>query len=438
MPGGGAGSGPEAVPVSDAEADVLFRGLADSRGLLVAISGGPDSTALLILIARWRSRLAAPPPVLAVTVDHGLRPGSAGEAAAVKRFAASLGIVHRTRRWTGPRPETGLPAAARAARYRMLAEAAVAAGASHLLTAHTLDDQAETVLMRLLRGSGPAGLAGMAPQVALDRATGVPLAGAGTADDIWLVRPLLALPKARLIATCAGAGLAHALDPSNADPRFTRPRLRRLFAALGPEGLSMARLSLLAARARRGEAALEWAVDRAEASVRLPGVGAWNHDVAALCALPDEIGLRLLRRAVEALGHEGPVELGKLETVYRDLVGAAAGTGRWRRTIAGALVTLARGRLSVAPAPGRRMARPAGRIFTTANAVSADSLGMTETRTYIALQEHGGALPPAPMPAAPTPSAPTAAADEQTGSAPRAGTRGTAGSVPATSMKDTG
>jgi len=151
-----------AAPVSDAEAAALFADLAEASGLILAISGGPDSTALMFLMAHWRERLAAGPKLMAVTVDHGLRPQSRREAAAVKRLAAKLGLPHRTMRWSGEKPRTGVQAAARAARYRLLARAAGDAGVRHIVTAHTLDDQAETVLFRLACGSGIAGLAGMA------------------------------------------------------------------------------------------------------------------------------------------------------------------------------------------------------------------------------------------------------------------------------------
>ena len=153
--------------VRDEEASALFSGLEDLRGLVLAVSGGSDSTALLVIAARWaeglEKRRKQPPKLLAVTVDHGLRPESAREAAAVKRLARRLGVPHRTLHWRGEKPKTGLQEAARIARYRLLAEAAARAGYEHILTAHTLDDQAETVLFRLARGSGLTGLAGMAP-----------------------------------------------------------------------------------------------------------------------------------------------------------------------------------------------------------------------------------------------------------------------------------
>jgi tRNA(Ile)-lysidine synthase len=157
----------DAAPVSAAEAKTLFASLARAKALVLAVSGGPDSTALLVLAARWRAALKRGPKLVAVTVDHGLRPSSAAEARAVKRFSRSLGVSHRTLRWQGRKPETGLQQNARAARYRLLASVARSAKAGHILTAHTLDDQAETVLIRMSRGSGLTGLGAMAKVVPL-------------------------------------------------------------------------------------------------------------------------------------------------------------------------------------------------------------------------------------------------------------------------------
>lgn len=336
-------SAAESQPVRDDEIDSLFADLTDAPALVLAVSGGPDSTALLVLAARWRQRRKRGPALIAVTVDHGLRPESAREAAAVKRLARSLAVPHRTLRWTGPKPRTGIQEAARTARYRLLAAAARKAGARHVLTAHTRDDQAETVLFRLARGSGLGGLAGMA------RVT--------TLAGVALVRPLIAVPKARLLATLAGAGIAFADDPSNRDPRFLRPRLRRLMPELAAEGLDAARLAAFAQRAARAHAAIEAAVD--EALARLAGSPAGDRvtlEAAAFARLPAEVALRLVGRLVGRAGNEGPVELGKLEALAAALGEALAREppARFRRTLAGAMVTLGQGRLMVERAPPRR------------------------------------------------------------------------------------
>jgi tRNA(Ile)-lysidine synthase len=149
-------------PISATDAKALFADWKAAPALVLAVSGGPDSIALMWLMARWRRSLARGPRLVAITVDHGLRSEAAREARDVKQLARTLDVEHRTMRWSGMKPKTGLPAAARSARYRLLARAARACGATHVLTAHTRDDQAETLLMRLLRGSGIAGLSAMA------------------------------------------------------------------------------------------------------------------------------------------------------------------------------------------------------------------------------------------------------------------------------------
>jgi tRNA(Ile)-lysidine synthase len=340
----------EAAPVSVSEGRSLFADLAGAPALILAVSGGPDSTALLHLAARWRTGRRAGPKLLAVTVDHGLRPESAAEARAVARLARALGVSHRTLRWSGPKPKTGLQQAARRARYDLLAQAARRAGARHILTAHTADDQAETVLLRLLRGSGVSGLA------AMSRVSPLPVGEGGM--GIVLVRPFLGLAKARLLATLRRARLGFAEDPSNRDPRFTRPRLRALMPALAEEGLSAERLCLLASRVRRVEAAIEAMVAAAAPRVTVTATnGPIAFDAPALLRLPDEIVLRLVGRAVAELGDEGPVELGKLEALCEELFAGRSGKGKKgirRRTLAGALVTRTAERVSVERAPPRR------------------------------------------------------------------------------------
>ena len=344
-------------PISVKDAKRLFADWKNAPALVLAVSGGPDSTALMWLMARWRRSLSRGPRLFAVTIDHGLRPDARREAREVKRLARELQLPHRTMRWTGPKPKTGMPAAARDARYRLLAAAARSVGASHVVTAHTRDDQAETLLMRLLRGSGVTGLAAMA-RVA-------------ERDGVALARPLLDVPKSRLIATLNRAKMGFADDPTNRDAVFTRPRLRGLLPLLAAEGGDARALARLATRLARADAAVDVLVDGAERYLALKGQGIQQRtgngivfDAGAFAVLPEEIRLRLLMRAINRLGNEGPAELGKAETLLAQLdrsfterlgkLRAKPAQARLRQTLAGALVSLEHGRLCIEPAPARR------------------------------------------------------------------------------------
>jgi tRNA(Ile)-lysidine synthase len=335
----------DARPVSLGEARTLFAPFVDQPVIVIAVSGGPDSTALLWLASRWLASRKSGPQIVAITVDHGLRPESRREASDVKRLAQSLGVAHRILCWRGTKPKTGIQEAARHARYALIAAAAKKAGARHVLTAHTLDDQAETVLLRLVHGSGPAGLQAMAE-----------IAPYPDEPELALARPLLPVPKARLVATLRKAGIAFADDASNRDPRYTRPRLRRIMPPLAAEGLTAERLATLAMRIRRGEAALRHAVAEASERVSLTPWGEGARivfDRERFFALPDEIALRLLGQAIAHAGNEGPVELRKLETLFAALTQAQGGSA-FRRTLAGAMVTAEPAGLLIERAPPRR------------------------------------------------------------------------------------
>jgi tRNA(Ile)-lysidine synthase len=336
-------------PISARDARQLFADWKSAPAIVLAVSGGPDSVALMWLMVRWRRAMRQGPHLVAVTVDHGLRPEAAREARDVKRLAKTLDLPHRTLRWTGAKPKTGLPAAARNARYRLLAKAANATGATHILTAHTQDDQAETLLMRMSRGSGIAGLAAMARQ--------------SPRDGVMLARPLLQIPKARLLATLNKANISFAEDPTNRDAGFTRPRFRAIMPALAAEGCDARNLTRLASRLARANAALELLVDGAERYLALGERDPAGFNANAFAALSEEIRVRLLLRRIDRVGHEGPAELGKVEALLAALDRAPAETGRTKgrirlkQTLAGAVVTLTDHRLSIEPAPPRRRPR---------------------------------------------------------------------------------
>jgi len=250
----------------------------------LAVSGGGDSMALMVLLADWAEGRGM--ALAAVTVDHGLRPEAAAEAAAVARQAAGLGISHDILRWQGPAGAPGnLQDMARRARYRLIADWAAGAGIGHVALGHTRDDLAETLLMRLARGSGVDGLAAMAP---LRRMHGVAF-----------LRPLLDVSRAALRAELRRRGLAWVEDPSNNDPRFERVKARRVLAALAPLGITAERLARTAQHLATARAALRGAT--AEAAQRLARVdagGAVWLDPAGLAELPEEIRLRLLAHAL--------------------------------------------------------------------------------------------------------------------------------------------
>ena len=340
-------SAADGAPVSVGELGSLFNFLDQYPFLILAVSGGPDSTALMVLAARWRKALKRGPALMAVTIDHGLRPEAKKEALAVKQLARSLRIEHRTLRWTGPKPKTGIQEAARAARYRLLAGLSRKVGGAPVLTGHTLDDQAETVLFRMMRGSGVSGLVGIK--------AGNLMPGYEN-DRIELLRPLLNLPKSRLVATLKAARIGYADDPSNQDPRFARPRLRRLMPLLAAEGLTAERLGRMAWRVGRAEIAL---YETLQATLQRLAPGPWpdkgpvKFDADEFDSLPEEMALRMLERVINWVGNEGPVELGKLEALHDELA-ASSGGARFRRTLAGAIVTRSKDRLTVERAPARR------------------------------------------------------------------------------------
>ncbi|KQO88246.1 tRNA lysidine(34) synthetase TilS [Methylorubrum extorquens] len=313
-----------------------------ARPALLAVSGGPDSTALMHAAARaGRDRFHV------ATVDHALRPGSADEALGVGRLATELGLIHTILTWDAPRHGSRIQASARGARYRLLTDHAARIGAGLILTAHTLDDQAETVLMRLIAGSGPSGLAGMRDERPL-------------APRIRLVRPFLNLAKADLVAYCEMHGLPFLRDPSNTDERFTRARLRRLLPLLAEEGLNAARLARLAVRAERDDAALRQRAEVVLAEITRTDEGGLRLDGQSLRREPCAIVLRVVDTALDAVApaHEAPVpkRLERLEALVLDVLLPALAEGRaLRRTLRGVLIEAdGKGTIRLVAAPPRR------------------------------------------------------------------------------------
>jgi len=333
-------------PIRRDELDGLFatlsRRYADDP-VALGVSGGSDSTALMVLFADWlRQRGSDPAAHTVLTVDHGLRPESAVEAAAVSRLAGTLGFRSATLVWEGAKPQTGLQAAAREVRYRLMGEYAHANGIAALLTGHTLDDQAETLLMRLARGSGLDGLAGMAPLARL--------------GSLWIARPLLDTPKARLCATLEARGIPWIEDESNQSPAFERTRLRAAGAELAALGLTGEMLALSARRLQRARVALDCIADDVCAepgAIHADRCGVLRLDRQRLARAPEEIVLRVLARCIAAAGgSDEPVPLGKLEPIVAGVRQCADKSGSW--TLARALVTGGPDDIQVEREPGRQ------------------------------------------------------------------------------------
>jgi tRNA(Ile)-lysidine synthase len=281
----------------------------------LAVSGGGDSLALLRLGAGLFG-----PRATVLTFDHGLRSDSAAEAADVGVRAAGLGLPHAVLLPDAPLPAANLQAAARDARYRALARWCAANAVPFLLTGHQADDQAETMLLRLARGSGLAGLAGIRPAVAI-------------APGVTLIRPLLPWRRAALAAILADWSPVE--DPANRDPRFDRTRARALLAKT--PWLAAERVGAAARHLLEAEAALAWAAGHAYASRAVP-----EHEGVSLDpeALPADLRRRLLATALGELGAPAPdgpalarlqaaLEAGRPATLGGILARPDA-AGRWR------------------------------------------------------------------------------------------------------------
>ncbi len=335
-------------PVRSDELDELFACVLAAHagvGVALAVSGGSDSTALMVLFADWlRQRGADPGAHIVLTVDHRLRAQAAAEAEAVAGLAGKLGFRHATLVWEAPKPHTGLQAAAREARYRLMGDHLRAHGMITLLTAHTRDDQAETLLMRLARGSGLDGLAGIARSAHL--------------GPLRVLRPLLDTPKARLRATLEARQITWIEDPSNQSPAFERTRLRAAGDALASLGLTGDMLALSVRRLQRARAALDSVTDSycAEAGgvVHTDRCGYFRIDRERLSRAPEEIVLRVLARCIAAAGgSDEPVPLGKLEPIVDSLRRSKDfEAGSW--TLSRALITAAPGAIQVEREPGRQ------------------------------------------------------------------------------------
>ncbi|HBR68472.1 MAG TPA: tRNA lysidine(34) synthetase TilS [Rhodospirillaceae bacterium] len=310
-------------PLTTAAFAVLLSGgftqlLAGVEKIAVGVSGGPDSMALAHLLCEWALAQKAGPEVHILSVDHGLRPEAAQESVQVGQWVkdwphavhAILTAHPEPANEPSPTIQTRIMENSRGRRYDAFAKYCRAQGIRHLFLAHHQDDQAETFLFRLSKGSGLDGLAAMAPAQDYSGA-------------LTLLRPLLTVPKAQLIATCEDRSLSYINDPSNESDKYARPRLRKAREVLEAEGLSAKRLSVTAMRLARARQALDDIAEMALMDIAIekePKRIVLNYTV--MKAWPGEIGLRVLIKAMNALGRDsdyGP-RMEKVEDLFEALM----------------------------------------------------------------------------------------------------------------------
>jgi tRNA(Ile)-lysidine synthase len=308
----------------------LFHPWESARKMLLAVSGGPDSISLMLLAAEWTTRRPTALRLHVATVDHGLRAEARAEADKVAFWADRLGLSHDTLVWSGEKPKSKIQELARLARYDLLFAHAGRIGADVVATGHHADDQAETVLFRLLRGSGLAGLSGMAASI----------------ERLGLIhaRPLLPCSKAELVDFCEARGHPYFDDASNADPAFARTRMRALCGILEEAGFgrdALLRLGRRAARADTALAARAAAVAASLAPVRAPDL--FRANIESLAYEPEEIFLRVVGREILALGDESRrLRLDRLETVALSMQSAVRAGAPLAATLGGVSLRLER------------------------------------------------------------------------------------------------
>jgi tRNA(Ile)-lysidine synthase len=316
----------------------LFAPVAQHKTIGLAVSGGADSLALMVLAHRWAQSAPLPPQLIVYSLDHQLRPEAAAEVEMVLREAAHLGLPARGLTWSAQKPNTGISEAARAARYALIGQAMAQDGATVLLTAHHRSDQAETVLMRMAHGSGIEGLKGMA---ALSRVEGVSV-----------FRPLLDLDPKHLIALVAQENLSAAQDPTNDDTSYERVRWRKLLPELAAEGLDGVAISRFAQRMAEADLAIGQMANAAfDELVDLDGFGAATISRDAFAALSPAIGRRMLSRVLSVVGgRQKPRALGQVDRLYDSII---ADTLHRAATALGAVARVREKTLVISREPGR-------------------------------------------------------------------------------------
>lgn len=318
--------------------DQLFAAVAAEQAIGLAVSGGADSLALLVLAQRWASGREAAPRPHVYSVDHGLRPEAGAEVAMVLAAAKRLGVAAKGLKWAGPKPAAGMQEAARVARYRLIGEAMEQDGVAVLLTAHHRNDQAETVLMRMAHGSGIEGLKAMSEM--------------SVVEGVRVHRPLLGIDPSALRAVVDAARLVPAEDPSNSDEHYERVRWRKALPQLAALGLDAAALGVFAGRMAEADAAIAQMADGCFATmVRLDGFGSARIELASFIGLSPALSVRVLGRVLNIVGgRQKPRALGQVERLRQSI---AEGALPKSTTVLGCVIRLKDDAVVIAREPGR-------------------------------------------------------------------------------------
>jgi tRNA(Ile)-lysidine synthase len=312
--------------VSAEEAAEFFSCFKAHNHILLAVSGGPDSIALMVLAQRWKKASGrAAPKISVATVDHGLRKEARREAEGVARLGRSLRLPHVTLTWSGAKPKSGVQEKARSARYELLVSHAREICADAIAVAHHADDQAETVLLRLAAGSGLSGLAAMKKNT--------------VRDGIAILRPFLTLPSARLRETLVEAHIPFIDDPSNDDSAYARIRMRQARATLEQDGLTRERLVTLSNRMDRADEALRQIATAADRRHRMPSDSGRIY-APPLFAEPFEIIIRVIQDAISSVGRDDEPNLQRLEHHVGTLLSARSEAKPCKLTIGGVILSL--------------------------------------------------------------------------------------------------
>lgn len=285
-----------------------FPDIKKQKELAVAVSGGPDSMALLGALIEQQ----VPQDIYVLSVNHGLRDDAAKEIQIIADYIQahkSKNLKHVILNWEGEKPQNAIMEAARQARYELMADYCASQNIQTLFVGHHQDDQAETFLIRLSKGSGLDGLSAMEPLHHYN-------------EHLKIARPFLNQPKESLIKFCEAQKIPFIKDPSNKNKNYMRPRLRASANILAQEGLSAKRLSVTAKRLRRAREALETLTIQAfKQTIIEDNKDEIKFNFDDLKQYPEEIGLRVIQKALEKNRDEAPynVRMEKLEEVFEAL-----------------------------------------------------------------------------------------------------------------------